>query len=744
MVSPAGTVKVLDFGIARRVSSDSRPSLASTAPGTVGTTGYMAPEVVLEQPFGPAADVFSLGVVFYEALAGFHPFLRPSFFETCERILSQHPEPLQRFSETPAVLSAIVNGMLVKDPHARPSNAQEIAKELATVTPVKMSLPLQTPSGSRTQDPSIVASRMAEYTLVRARRRRGRFLRWGAAVAVLVASLAGLFSTNVPRRVMRWASARVGAVRTQQLAVLPFTAPDGDVSAQAFSAGLTEAVADRLGGLSNGAVQVVALNDIRSQKVDSVQKARQQFGVDLVLTGSLRQSDNLSRVTYSLLDASTQRAVTGDTITVPAGDPFVIEDQVMASLGRALQLEDAGQASKAHGTVDSAAYLAYLRGLGYLQQYNDPEKLGAAVAAFQSAKEHDPGYALAFAGLGRTYWHMYEEKRDASQIESARLACMRALELDKNLPAGHSCLANIYSGTGRYDDAVREFNDALARNPSDDDSVRGLAQAYERAGKFADAETTYKAAIKLRPNYWANYNWLGTFYLRRGRYDESAQMFQRVIALAPENYRGFNNLGGVYIMQGKYAPAITQLERSVALRPHPTAYANLGTSYFFSRRYADAVRSYTEAVRLNDRDFSIWGNLADAQYWAPGLRNDSVETFRRAITGAEAALKVDASNLTALLGLAHFYAMIGEKQPALEYLRRAEALKPGGPDLPREAAIVAMQAGDRQGALTQLEKCFAAGAAPSYIAAWPNFDPLAGDPRFQQLMKSAENLQSKK
>jgi tetratricopeptide (TPR) repeat protein len=94
-------------------------------------------------------------------------------------------------------------------------------------------------------------------------------------------------------------------------------------------------------------------------------------------------------------------------------------------------------------------------------------------------------------------------------------------------------------------------------------------------------------------------------------------MFQQVTALAPDNLRGYQNLGGAYTALGYFNQALPVLERAVALRPSPTVYSNLGTVYFYLRRFSDAARTYEKAVKLDDQDFVLWGNLAEAYYWTP-------------------------------------------------------------------------------------------------------------------------------
>ncbi len=735
MITDSGAVKVLDFGVARRLAQDGTATSPSTA-GVSGTTGYIAPEIILEQVPTAAADIFSLGVVFYEALAGFHPFHRGGFFETCEAVLHTEPPPLDQIGDTPSALSTIVARMLAKQVADRYQSAADVIEALKAVEPGDAMLPsgaVRIPAGPDTPTIKHIPTRRATGRNLGWVRRRPKMTALAAVAAVLV-----LFAVTVSRQPLwRWARNIMGA-KPQLLAVLPFASTDANPAQQAFAAGLAEAVSARLGGGPDDSVQVVPVSELRAQNVDSVEKARQQFGADLVLSGSLRESGNLVRVSYNLVDARTRTELRGDTITVAAGDPFALEDQVMASLLRSLRLGP--QRASPHGTTDGSAYVYYLRGRGYLQDYTRAENLDAAVAEFKNALQRDPNYALAYAGMGQAYWHKFQELRDPGQVGNATLACERALAIDPSLAQAHVCLGTAYINTGRYNEAIQQFQQAVARDPNSDDAVRGLAYALEKAGRLGDAENTFREAIRLRPHYWANYNQLGAFYFRRGRYEEAIRLFQQVITIAPENYRGYANLAGAYIMQGKYADSIAPLQRSVGIRPNPAGFSNLGSAYFFERHFDEAVRAFSQAVDLNPNDYELRGNLADAQYWAANQRDAAAESYRKAIELAAPRLQVNPRDAPVLLALAQYHAMLGENAAAQDFLARATDADPSNGDLPRTAAIIYAQFGDRERTIRELEKFFAGGGSPAYVRSWPIFDSLNSDARYQQLLKSAESL----
>src|SRR5437879_7587171 len=166
------------------------------------------------------------------------------------------------------------------------------------------------------------------------------------------------------------------------------------------------------------------------------------------------------------------------------------------------------------------------------------ENIENAVKVFDTALERDPQYAGAYAGRGEAYWKMYESGKDLQWIESSRHDCEHSLALNKRLPSAHVCLGTVYKGTGHYEDAVAQFESAVAAEPTNDDAYRGLADAYERLGKLGDAEKTYRRAIELRPHYSVAYSWLGAFYYYHALHAMSASMFSPVSLLAPDRICG--------------------------------------------------------------------------------------------------------------------------------------------------------------------------------------------------------------
>jgi tetratricopeptide (TPR) repeat protein/TolB-like protein len=721
MLTPAGQVKILDFGLAKTLPMGEETPTIDRAGTFAGTPAYMAPEVLMEMVPDGRADIFSLGVVFYEMLTGRHPFQAASFLATCDRIRKEKPAPIRSLNASvPLDLQEMVNKMLAKAPAGRYAGASPLLQDLRYVQ--------QTNS-----HPELVLPSWAPAPL------------WRRMLVPALASTLGaglLLGAYASTPVQRWLRGNPPPQRVF-LAVLPFAPGSGDVNGRALSDGVTEALAARLTELTASyPVEVVGPREIRAESVQDAEQARKVFGATLALEGSLSRSDHQIRVSYSLVDTMTRRQVHADTVTVDeVTGPLSLEDRLVESIVSILGIElrpNDRTVLLSNGTSKPAAYDYYLRGRGFLQDYTKPGNLAAAIDAFQRALELDGKYALASAGLGEAYWHQYESTRDSRLMSNALASCQNASRLAPALPNGHVCLGAVYNFTGEYEKAVEEFQKALSVDITNDDAFRGLASAEENLGRLSEAEQTYQKAIQLRPQYWAGYAWLGGYYFHHARYDDAARMYTEWIALAPDSFQGYNNLGAVDLLQGRYGEAIPQLRRSAEINPSLDAYSNLGTAYFYQGSMPEAARAYREAVRVGEHDSDVyyaWGNLAEAYYWGPGERERAAETYRHAIALGTERLEVNPRNAGVLSDLALYHAMLLEKGPASELLQRALRLSPDDPAIQLLAAKVQVQFGQYPAAMAALERSRKLGTSAFVVRDDPEFRPLASEVHYQNVAR---------
>jgi len=722
MVTTRGSVKVLDFGLARLLQSEDVNITESfdSAGGVGGTLPYMSPEQLRGEPADFRSDIYSLGVLLYEVGTGNRPFNSRISTGLISDILNKSPEPLrQRNSNLSLGFESIVLRCLAKEPRQRYQNAGEVRVALESV-----------------RDGAAMAP-------ARTRNTKFRALRVFAVTATLIiVTWFGIVATwRTSKRLPK-----VNAALANQLAVLPLSAKDGNGETLAFDEGLVETLTSRLTQLGkNHPLQVVPASEVRAKGVTNLQEAREQFGATLGLQLSVERSGQLIRVSYALVDTSLHRQLGGDTITAPASDPFSLEDRVADSIVKCLEIElqpQEEQALTAHGTTQPTAYDYYLQGRGYLQEPQKRENIESAITVFDHALERDPQYALAIAGLGEAYWRRYELDKENQWARDARNFCEKAVAMNANQAESHACLGMVYNGTGKYDDAVSQYRRAVELEPTNDDAIRGLANGYASLGRTNDTEKTIQVAIGVRPQYWKGYNSLGALYASEGRYEDAAKMFSQVIALAPDSFRGYSNLGAVYIRLGRYQEAIKSLQDSIKIRPTEDAFSNLGTTFHSLRQFDNAAKAYNEATKLNDQKYVIWGNLADSYYYS-GKRADATMAYQKAILLAERSLEVNPRDAAVISNLSGYYAMIGRRDAAFDNLKKALQLSNNkDPDILFEAAMIHNQFGETSKALEWLTKALKAGFSPTTISDAPALDNLHGDEHFRSILKSSSNREN--
>jgi serine/threonine protein kinase/tetratricopeptide (TPR) repeat protein len=733
-------VKILDFGLAKLIANNPAASAnemtmstggqLTRAGAAIGTVAYMSPEQARGDTLDARTDIFSFGVLLYEMVTGHQAFSGPTWAVTVHAILGQAPVSLsESVPGLPLRLQQIIDKTLIKNRDLRYQTAAEVHNDL-------LQLKKQVDSGKRVK--RVRAPSKWAWQNWSAGQRQAATV---AALLIVVGSAGVLGWRLSSRGTNRAASGSVASAvpDRRSLAVLPFATVTNDPKLTAFGKGLLEDVAAKLSQLSaNHDVEVVPARTLEDKKVATLAEAKREFGVNLGLTVSIEEANDLVRAAYSLTDAKSGKNLAGDSITAPVSDLFTIEDKLTNGVAAALELplrSEEKQALGTHSTRFPEAYQYFVQGRGYLQESRRPEALTSAEIVFKQALKIDPNYGAAQAALGETYWHRYDLTKQKQWIASAQQACTKAVDLGNAGAEGHLCLGLLENGTGQYEKAAEQLQQAIQLEPTNDRAYRSLADAYQHLNQPDKAEDTYKRAIAVRPQYWRGYTFLGAFYGTQAEYDKSAAMWRRATELDPDSYTAFNGLGAALLYLGKDDEATPAFEKSIALRPNYNAYSNIAVAYFRLRRYKQAAASFKEALALDASNYQIWGNLADAYYYG-GDSAQSVEPYKKAISMAEQQLKVNPRDQTILADLADYYSMLGDRKQALACLDRALELRQGDKELLFIAAVVYNQLHETGTALEWLGKALAAGYSRAAVQEASPLDNLHDNPTYQALMQA--------
>ncbi len=727
IITQRGVAKIVDFGLARLTSAAGSTQSINTA----GTIGYMSPEQTVGRPVDQRTDIWSLGIVLAEMLTGKSPFLRDSASATIFAILNEAPRPMD---EVPIDLLRIIYRALSKDAATR---YQACAEMLADLREFRSHLD---PAATPTARPSSLTARELRRQIEQASRPMWstavapapKSHRWLAVIGIAAVVVAGLsFLPPFRDRIAAWFSRA-----EDHIAVLPFENVGNDPANEAVSAGLMDSLASRLTNLEVGkqSLWVVPTSEVRRHKITDPASALRELGATVAVEGSLQRDGQTIRLTVNLINTKNLRQIGSVALEDRAGDFSSLEDEAVARVARLMRIEVTPDMLRAMGgAVNAAAYESYLKALGYTQRYDKPGNLDLAIAALGDAVKNDPRFALGYAQLGEAYRLKYQLDKNTKWIDEALANCNQAAQLDDRLPVVYVTLGHIHRNAGKYDLALQEYQRALALDPHNADAQIGLATSYDSAGRTADAEAAYRKAIALRPDSWDTYNFLGSFLDDHQRYDEAIAQFNHAIQLTPDNAPLYVNLGSVYIDKGdpKYFPeAESLLRKSISLEPSYAAYANLGYLYIQEKKYAAAADAVEKALKINDKDYLVWGNLAIAY---EGLK-DQVKAGQardKEISLLEQSAKDAPRDATMQSVLGVLYAQKKMREKAISHIQSALVLSPEDANVLESAGEVYEDLGDRAQALQYIQKSLAKGYALENLKSNDDLKALLSDPNFR-------------
>jgi serine/threonine-protein kinase len=517
-----GTVKILDFGLAKlvpTVPSSEAETVGQSATGmtalggVLGTVAYMAPEQARGRPVDQRADVFAFGVVLYEMLAGERPFRGATGTDVMAAILKDEPAALP--ATVPQPVAEVVARCLAKNPDRRYQRGGEIRAALEALQ-----------SGTALPQPSWLAAHTRRRWLLAAA------MGLVAAVAVIV----GLGPGDVGSRLFGTA----GGGRTIRMAVLPFANLSGDPEQEYLSDGLTQEMISQLGRLHPESLSVIARTSVmRYKKTDTpIDQIGRELNVDYVLEGSAQKESGRVRVSAELIQVKDQTQLWADSFEREMSGILALQSDVARKVADslALKLLPAEQARLAGArAVNPEAYEAYLKGSQHWIRMTRAD-LDVAEGYFNLALEKDPDLAPAYAGLARV-WRVRNQFGYAPPGEAApkaKEAARKAISLDDTLAEAHYALAAVRV----WDDwdlaaGELEFKRAIELDPNDPNGVATYSHFLAITGHVDEAMTEIDRALRLDPFNVAIHTLRAIDLLFARRFDEALAQAQKALAMEP-------------------------------------------------------------------------------------------------------------------------------------------------------------------------------------------------------------------
>jgi TolB-like protein/tetratricopeptide (TPR) repeat protein/tRNA A-37 threonylcarbamoyl transferase component Bud32 len=791
----AGKALVADFGIARAVGHVADPSIAGLA---VGSPPYMSPEQALGNPVDQRADIYSLGAVLYEMLAGGPPFAGQSVTAVLAKVLSEDPPPLRSVRpELPAAVEAAVARAMARRPADRYQTVDEMLEALkdtlaslrngargdtrgprpvrvaalfgiAAAAALAVLYSVLKEAGLPAWTFTLAAVLLAVgiplqiLTAVEERRRRAGTTRagarrwftwrnWAAGGVVAVAAWAAVATVLAVR-----AGGELEMDRPPRVAVLPFE----NLSAaedEYFSRGIVDEIRGGLVDVPNVRVIARGSSDAYAGSGRSPREIGSELGADYILTGTVRwgreRGDQRHVELVSVLtDVRTGKVAWSRILTAGSTDVVRVRAEIVVPLVDALDVAvgAAGRGDAAMPpTMSPAAYDAYLRALEAGRRRGDAAALRQAVNLFERAVAIDSTFVGAWIGLGRAASGLYIATADPAVGEQARSAVVRAHAMAPQNADAHDALVQYYlTVEGDAARAADEASQGLRVSPGHAGLLVRAAFAEQLLGRWEDALGHLQEAAELDPRSAATAGARGYLLLRLRRYGEAHAAYDRALALDPVDIPRIIQKAMVHLAEGNLDAARAVI-RSAAARVDETELAlQLATYYdlywLLDEDQQNLVLRLPPSAYLRDR--AEW-SLVQMQVHAYQGHEAAARAYAdsaRAI--AEAALRVtpDRSEVFTSLGLALAY--LRRPADAIRAGRRALELLPMDRDAvghtyaAHQLVRIYLLAGEPERAIDQLEALLAVPyyVSPGWLRVDPTFAPLRGKPRFERLAKALD------
>jgi TolB-like protein/tetratricopeptide (TPR) repeat protein/tRNA A-37 threonylcarbamoyl transferase component Bud32 len=785
----SGYALVADFGIARAV--DSSAPLTQTGL-SVGTPQYMSPEQSLgEGDVDGRSDVYAIGCVLYEMMAGQPPYMGPTPQVILARSLTQEVRPLAALRpDVPPAAAAVVQRAMARNVAERYQTAGELAAALdalqeggrtGTATSATVSAG---PSAGRVGALFGIAAAAALAVIyavmrqlglppwafalavvlmaagwpilritrtVEARRRAGReirglrrFLSWRTAIAGGVLAVVA-WATVATALVVRGAS---GGGTVKRLAVLPFV-NRGAAADNYFVDGIADQVRGKLTELTGVEVTARTSSDQYRETAETPQAIGRELGVDYLLAATVSWAPGTSggrrvQVVPELISARTAAVTWQQTFDANVTDVFKVQGtiatEVAGALGVALGSAEQRRLAR-RPTENLPAYELYLRGRSL--SGNDPATLRQAAGFFEQATALDSSFAEAWASLSSALTMLYFNSAPSPSVAAeAASAAEHALAADPAGAAGHRAMGQYYLNVLKSSaQAEEELTLALRAAPKDPPTLRAAAGLEASLGRWDESLAHLELARRLDPRVPSAS--LVRTLLRLRRYPEALQAGRAELALAPSDLNVIEMLAMVYLARGDLDGA-RAVVRNVPATLSENALVAQFANYFDLMWVLD---EHQQQVLLHlppsafDNDRPTWAGVLAQTY---ALRGDMTRARAYADTarqGLEQQLRAtpDDAQLHTFLGL--MLAYLGHTAEAVREGERGLATLPiakdanNGPYMQHQLVRIYLIVGEKGKALDELEPLLRIpyNLSPGWLRIDPNFKSLRGNPRFERL-----------
>jgi len=733
LVTPTGHAKVLDFGLAKSLEPGEagEESALSKVGFVLGTCRAMSPEQASGFELDPRSDLFSLGVLLYEALTGESPFLWRTPVETLTRVCTlRQPPAREKNPEVPEALSGFVDRLLEKDPDRRPASAREAADVLDgfATRPETMAVELQLPPTL----PSVPVVRPASatgYTAARSVLRDRR--RWGFA-ALLLAVLLGVGG--------------IALLRGGQPAPVLVAVPRAEIGSKGDAENLPLVSSGVRIALLRTLASLEGVSPVPAEQTDPVSgsgvKVARAVAADEVLRARLDCFAGACQVSLDRLRGKDGAVLWARAFEVPADD-FQRAASAVAAQVRSAYPERKARPGSPELEVRGQDYEAYLRLDRRFRTERGKVPLEDLLSGLAAVRQTSPRFLDAYLLEADVARARFFDSRDPADLERALELVRAARGLAPSEPRPLFTLFDVAMTGDRLAEAEAALAELERLEPGDARLLAQRAVLLERRGKGEEALAQMRTAARRNPS-WSRLYELANMEIRQGDTEAARGHLEELLARSPDNFQGRAALAQLELLNGSPERAAA-LYRDLA-RDSPTVIplSNLGLAEFLLGRYPQAAESFRRALELEPENPFNALNLADVTLLL-GRAAEAQALYERviALSTSDAA----AGNWQLLTVRAQAQAHLGRATEAVTTVQRALQLAPNNPQAAYEASLVYALTGERTSALVNAGKALDLGMDPRWFT-FPWFDTLRdsaplkglpGRPRAGRLKPTADS-----
>ncbi len=355
--------------------------------------------------------------------------------------------------------------------------------------------------------------------------------------------------------------------REKSIAVLPFKNLNLDNDDDYLAEGITMDIISHLSNISDLKVISKTSSDVYKNNLESNVNMAKSLGVNYLVESSIQTKGDLLRIRTDLVDGINNQIIWGESFEIDKEDIFKLQNDISLKIAETLKAKLSDLEKNKLGkepTKNISAYELYLKGRDYYYKY-DLQNNQKAIHEFKKAVEIDPGYALAWAGLGDSYsLKHFKTKADLIWLDSAIYASEKAIKLDSNLSEGYKALSTAYSYKGEYYKSLELLEKAMEKNPNNAQAIGNYGTVNFSLGNLDKALVWQKKAAGLNPKLYIPFLHIGWTYRLLGEYEEAVQWLKKSLEKSKVR-ETYEQLALSYLANNNHDSAFVQIPRLLQL-----------------------------------------------------------------------------------------------------------------------------------------------------------------------------------